>query len=938
MALDKDVIYLDDWQDLKDYTKQKADEVEKEKENRDVTKDYIGEQISDYEQKDAEREAADIARLEQKIEDISTGGGVDLTPYLKIADAETTYATKSEIPAPVDLTDYAKKSDIPSTDDFVTSEQMTDALSDKATISQVATVDQKVDAINLEPYALKTDIPDVSAFVTESEVDEKVATEIAKVVADAPEDFNTLKEMADYIASDKTKAVEIENAISDLSTNKADKTEIPDLTDYAKKSDIPDVTNFATKDELPVVPTLVSAFTNDAGYLTDHQDLSDYAKKSELPDLTDYAKKTDIPDVSNFATKSELATVESKIPSIEGLAHQSDVDDALALKADKTEIPSIDGLATEEYVTTAVSDKATINQVASVEQKVDAIDLAPYALKTDIPDTSNFATKDELPDLAPYALKTEVPSIEGLVDEEQLNDALEGKANAVDVSNALDEKANVIDVSNALEEKANTIDVSSALDEKADEADLVVAKSEYDELKARFDYLEQLVMEYLPDAQQEKINDGKIDDLSPDNKAVNIVEPMQSVKLPEATVAYTVDVPLKENATVELTSNKYAYINNTSEEPVDVAFGREVPESEAETVANPFVYITGQYDTLTVSNVKISQKDSDVNTINNVIITENNQKTVEITAALADGATITNNSACPVTINNKAVTAQDADPNSVIIVAPNSTVTISGGQYNELTSTVGEDTLYINKAAHIKKLIVTKGNVIVNDYNVEEHIDEIVNDTEYTVTPKTVEVYTQSDWTKASNTPALYEVQNDITTTSRIAPGIFGSNARIKLNGHKVTCSDTNGAFLLRGDSHYIIENGTIDCTVAYGIWLSGAGIVELKDVTIDADTHALYIEKPNGQIITSGNCYFRVKNDDKRYVANYYDATYTGGWTTGFHFGEGTKFEDFDPMNSMGEPSGPVNLLDPGFHTVKTTETIDGVEHDIYTVVKDAE
>ena len=239
MALDKDVIYLDDWQDLKDYTKQKADEVEKEKENRDVTKDYIGEQISDYEQKDAEREAADIARLEQKIEDISTGGGVDLTPYLKIADAETTYATKSEIPAPVDLTDYAKKTDIPDVTNFATKDELPD----------------------LTDYAKKSDIPDVSAFVTENEVDEKVATEIAKVVADAPEDFDTLKEMADYIASDKTKAVEIENAISNLSTNKADKTEIPDLTDYAKKSDIPDVTNFATKDELPVVPTLVSAFT-----------------------------------------------------------------------------------------------------------------------------------------------------------------------------------------------------------------------------------------------------------------------------------------------------------------------------------------------------------------------------------------------------------------------------------------------------------------------------------------------------------------------------------------------------------------------------------------------------------------------------------------------------------------------------------------------------
>jgi len=265
-------------------------------------------------------------------------------------------------------------------------------------------------------------------------------------------------------------------------------------------------------------------------------------------------------------------------------------------------------------------------------------------------------------------------------------------------------------------------------------------------------------------------------------------------------------------------------------------------------------------------------------------------------------------------------------------------VTISGGKFDTLQSTVGENTLYINKAAHIKTLVVKKGSVIVNDYSVEEHVDEIINDTEYTVTPKTIEVYTKSDWSKASGTAALYEVMNDIDTTMRIAPGLFGNSARILMNGHVVNSSDTNGSFLLRGSSHYIIENGTINCSQGYGIWLAGPGTVELKDMTISAVSHALYIEKPNGQIFTSGNCYFKVSNDDKRYVANYLDETYTGGWTTGFHFGEGTKFEDFDPAASMSEPGGPVNLLDPGYHTVKTTEIIEGVEHDIYTVVKDNE
>lgn len=45
-------------------------------------------------------------------------------------------------------------------------------------------------------------------------IEAMIATAIAAVVANAPEDFNTLKEIADYIASDKTGAVNMNNAIS----------------------------------------------------------------------------------------------------------------------------------------------------------------------------------------------------------------------------------------------------------------------------------------------------------------------------------------------------------------------------------------------------------------------------------------------------------------------------------------------------------------------------------------------------------------------------------------------------------------------------------------------------------------------------------------------------------------------------------------------------
>lgn len=48
---------------------------------------------------------------------------------------------------------------------------------------------------------------------------------------------------------------------------------------------IPDT--IAKVSDIPTIPTNVSAFTNDAGYLTEHQDLSTYALKTDIPTTLD---------------------------------------------------------------------------------------------------------------------------------------------------------------------------------------------------------------------------------------------------------------------------------------------------------------------------------------------------------------------------------------------------------------------------------------------------------------------------------------------------------------------------------------------------------------------------------------------------------------------------------------------------------------------------
>lgn len=57
---------------------------------------------------------------------------------------------------------------------------------------------------------------------------------------------------------------------------------------WDKLSETIDLSGFAQKSEIPTIPSKVSEFENDAGYLTEHQSLEGYAKTEDIP--TDYVK------------------------------------------------------------------------------------------------------------------------------------------------------------------------------------------------------------------------------------------------------------------------------------------------------------------------------------------------------------------------------------------------------------------------------------------------------------------------------------------------------------------------------------------------------------------------------------------------------------------------------------------------------------------------
>lgn len=111
--------------------------------------------------------------------------------------------------------------------------------------------------------------------------------------------LDELSEIVAYITSNKslidsitTSKVSVADIVNNLTTNVSNKpmsaaqgvvlkglidTVSNNLANYQPKGD------YALRSELPAVPTKVSAFTNDAGYLTKHQDISGKLDTSKLP-------------------------------------------------------------------------------------------------------------------------------------------------------------------------------------------------------------------------------------------------------------------------------------------------------------------------------------------------------------------------------------------------------------------------------------------------------------------------------------------------------------------------------------------------------------------------------------------------------------------------------------------------------------------------------
>ena len=306
----------------------------------------------------------------------------------------------------------------------------------------------------LEAYAKKTELPSIEGLAKTTEVD-------AKLVDYAKEaEVNTkLAEKADatVIPTLATKA-EVATAVEGVAKTAEVDTK---LADYAKTADI--ANTYATKEAINAVAGLDADTVAELKVLAQNSDLTTvaakvanvYTKAESDAKLVDYAKKTDVE--TKLAAKADVTA----IPDVSGLATKAEVTSAVAA----VQVPSIEGLAKTTEVDAKLADYAKTAEVETT-----------YAKKTELPDVSGLATKQEVTDAV---AAVQVPSIEGLAKTTEVEAKLADYAKTTEVDTKLADYAKTAEIAEtyATKEAINAVagldaDTVSTLKTLAQNSDL----------------------------------------------------------------------------------------------------------------------------------------------------------------------------------------------------------------------------------------------------------------------------------------------------------------------------------------------------------------------------------------------------------------------------------------------------------------------------------
>ena len=154
-------------------------------------------------------------------------------------------------------------------------------------------------------------------------------TRIDNIIGSAPEEFDTLKEVSDWINVHGNDFTALKNSVDNL----------PDINEmlqsYVTSSALTErLSGYALKSE---IPTATSQLTNDSGFLTEHQDISSLATNQRVQEISD-SIPTNVSQLNNdagfidnsvlsnyslttnieatYATKAEVSAVSAKLPNV----------------------------------------------------------------------------------------------------------------------------------------------------------------------------------------------------------------------------------------------------------------------------------------------------------------------------------------------------------------------------------------------------------------------------------------------------------------------------------------------------------------------------------------------------------------------------------------------------------------------------------------------
>ena len=183
-------------------------------------------------------------------------------------------------------------------------------------------------------------------------------------------------------------------------------------------------------------------------------------------------------------------------------------------------------------------------------------------------------------------------------------------------------------------------------------------------------------------------------------------ENISNLDIPADNTIKTVKASFAKEATVNFSTVKSVGIENLGDNVIE-----NLTVNAPASSANTTITVSANCGTITAVNANVTVP-APYTVENIILVTSGEAETskLAVNANFAESASIETESSNPLSINNKN---DDENLPNLNINAENATVTLNN-KWNQVEASVSENTLIVNGFGHINKLVVNKGNVLVN--------------------------------------------------------------------------------------------------------------------------------------------------------------------------------------------------------------------------------